>query len=544
MEQEGQLQKLKEQNSLLKKAVLQEQRRRTVAEEALGKSRAEGAALTARVEELSELLTSLSAGQHAGACADVAARSELQGQQTKASGWLNKNLGSMKTAGGAEGERMNKELYEELRVKAEEHECLHMRLFENGQELECLKEKLQESRAELGRARGSGDSSSSLHAEKHFSQDVELGIAAAERSADAVLATLDSALRFTSDFSVNAAALVQAAYETRLRGEGLPAIGESTDRIAETLKVTVPLLRQIMTGCHVHYSALGERLRRLQLLEGPRSPVDSHSRAARLLMEAAGQHHNRILALHNSAVCLRSALCACPVQLSMERGGGRGTGGGADTDCRHIQGAERTQVLAGRVKLAARGLAEAYETLRARWKEELDQESMWAERVSELEAFGPVGVPASLSLGALQQPRDHVQLVTANARLAQSYSGLAAAVSALDKALSAALAGIWGGQPAQGAEDIGGKNGRVNFADAVAALVKATTEWALALEAKMEEEQAAGLVLSPVGNDRMVKSAASICDLAASIHTRLVCGRWLAECSKRRMLFSFPFFIS
>ena len=57
------LQKLKQQNALLKKAVLQEQRRRTAADEALEKSKGEGLTLTAHIEELSALLTSLSTSQ-------------------------------------------------------------------------------------------------------------------------------------------------------------------------------------------------------------------------------------------------------------------------------------------------------------------------------------------------------------------------------------------------------------------------------------------------------------------------------------------------
>jgi hypothetical protein len=186
------------------------------------------------------------------------------------------------------------------------------------------------------------------------------------------------------------------------------------------------------------------------------------------------------------------------------------------------------------VKLAARGLAEVYETLQERWKEELDQESMWAQRVSKLEAVGPVGVPAAHSLGALQRPRGHDRLVASNARLARAYSGLAAAVWALDTALSAAIAGIWGGQPPRGVGGVGGEEGDANMLDAVDAVVKATTEWVFALEGKMEEEQAAGLVLSPVGNERMVKSAAGICDLAGSIHTRLVSGRWPSEVGEAR----------
>lgn len=176
--------------------------------------------------------------------------------------------------------------------------------------------------------------------------------------------------------------------------------------MGEKLEVAVPLLRLLMTAYTVHHAALGERLQRLQILEGVRAPSPSHTRAARQLVAGAAQHHRFIVTLHSNAAALRSALRQRransaaltssaegmpPFKNTIEPILGAGLSVGAST------GAEGSPskgagvgVLVWRIKAALRGLAEVYETLSACWEDVLREETTWAERVADAETFGPV----------------------------------------------------------------------------------------------------------------------------------------------------------
>ena len=111
---QAQVTKMRSQQEVLKRAVLQEQRRRGEAEQARD-------TLAAQVSELTEL----------------AAGHEIGGRPatTPASGWLTKGLGGWMGAAGhpgreRDGKRGLPALEAELLAKAEENEALHIRLSE------------------------------------------------------------------------------------------------------------------------------------------------------------------------------------------------------------------------------------------------------------------------------------------------------------------------------------------------------------------------------------------------------------------------------
>lgn len=118
---EEQVTKMRSQQEVLKRAVLQEQRRRGEAEQARD-------TLSAQVAELTEL----AAGHHEAGARDGTA---VRPAAAPASGWLTKGLGGwMGSAGHPDRERDGKRgaiaLEEELLAKAEENEALHIRLSE------------------------------------------------------------------------------------------------------------------------------------------------------------------------------------------------------------------------------------------------------------------------------------------------------------------------------------------------------------------------------------------------------------------------------
>ena len=378
------LPKLQQQNALLKKAVLQEQRRRQEADGALEQSRGDGAALRARVDELSELLAAVSSSQapHAAAAA-AAAATAASGSKGGEPGWLRKNLGWARAGDGAGQGASAPELAmlrEELRAKAEENERLHMQLFERSQELEAAREDLHAARAELERragerarapggagdqARARQEEAQERHAQQFWARADRL-VAAAERSAidaqsamDAARVSCSLAWRGASlgDAVPRRSALLQEVVcapahtgggggaHAALTGGETPwwASGKDAERAAGLLEAVVPLLRQLMVHYTVHHCAVRERLQRHLALEGARAPTPGHARAARQLGEATERHHTCIAALHTNATSLRAALRAQGAQ-SVRRAGHadalQGNGAGAPGSADGSEGVE------------------------------------------------------------------------------------------------------------------------------------------------------------------------------------------------------------
>ena len=342
MEDPQLLPKLQQQNALLKKAVLQEQQRRVEADGALEQSRSEGAALRARVDELSELLASIASSQPPHASGGAAT-----GGQGGGPGWL-RSLG-WKGAGNGRGNGVVM-LQEELRAKAEENEHLHMQLFERNQELLAVRDDLHAARAELERRAGErgmapvpGDLVLSRQREQErqalqqFWDSADRLVAAAERSAFDAQSAMEAArvscglgclnkdALMDGDPAPSRSALVQeaafgppapsptgsggGAHAAQTSGEA-PwwASGGGAARAGGLLEAVVPLLRQLMVNYNVHHCAIRERLERFHALEGALAPTPCHARAARQLCEATERHHSSIAALHTSATSLRAAL--------------------------------------------------------------------------------------------------------------------------------------------------------------------------------------------------------------------------------------------
>ena len=434
------LQKLKQQNALLKKAVLQEQRRRTAADEALEKSKGEGLTLTAHIEELSALLTSLSTSQlHVDTAPPVQqSRKDLEGsgwRKNLSLGWMGKGDSAVQSDGG-EGKAAT--LREELHAKAEENERLHMRLFATSQELEHVKEDLQATRAEVklnsNKTLPCGSEVQSQHQRQHqvmdaaqqqFWAQAESAIAAAERSAFDAQQALDAA-RVSSVLSVVPAlrgnalpVLTSPSWLTPREGGRIPDLpttrevpwwtkGDQGGHVGKMLEVAVPMLRELMTTYTVHHAALGERMQRLQMLGGTLAPSPGHTRTARQLVVVVERHHRCIMALHSSTAALRTALCphrtasapriasqggSEPIVNTIELISGAGGKGSASAGAEGANGkGAGVGVLVWRMKTALRDLAQVYDTLRVCWEDELREETVWVERVAEAETFGPVCV--------------------------------------------------------------------------------------------------------------------------------------------------------
>jgi hypothetical protein len=343
------LPKMQQQNALLKKAVLQEQRRRAEADGELEQSRSEGAALRARVDELSELLASVASIQPPHASGGTAT-----GGQGGGPGWL-RNLG-WKGAGNGRGsgvvgvEQELAMLQEEIRAKAEENERLHMQLFERNQELLAVRDDLHAARAELERRAGeramapvpgdlvpSRQREQERQAQQQFWDSADRLVAAAERSAFDAQSAMEAArvscglvcltkdALMDGDPAPSRSALVQeaafgppapaptvsgnGAHAAQTSGEApCWASGWGAARAGGLLEAVVPLLRQLMVNYNVHHCAIRERLERLHAIEGALAPTPCHARAARQLCEATERHHSSIAALHASATSLRAAL--------------------------------------------------------------------------------------------------------------------------------------------------------------------------------------------------------------------------------------------
>ena len=354
MEDPQLLPKLQQQNALLKKAVLQEQQRRVEADGALEQSRSEGAALRARVDELSELLASIASSQPPHASGGAAT-----GGQGGGPGWLRslgwKGAGNGRGGGGVVGAPEHGELAmlrEELRAKAEENERLHMQLFERNQELLAVRDDLHAARAELER-RAAGERGMApvprdlvlsrqreqeRQALQQFWDSADRLVAAAERSALDAQSAMEAArvscglARWCQEAALmngdpaprRSALLQEAAFEppapaptdsgggahaAKTSGEA-PwwASGGGAARAGGLLEAVVPLLRQLMVNYNVHHCAIRERLERFHALEGALAPTPCHARAARQLCEATERHDSSIAALHTSATSLRAAL--------------------------------------------------------------------------------------------------------------------------------------------------------------------------------------------------------------------------------------------
>jgi hypothetical protein len=438
--------KLQQQNTVLKKAVVQEQKRSAVAEEALSAARDENAILVARIEELSALLASLTTNRHH---AESPSGATGKGKnKSEGSGWLRKNLGWM---GGAEGSvgsngdgKHSKEhfatLQEELSAKAEENERLHMCLFEKSRELESVNEDLQETRRELNHARSQSLEllrSQFAGAQQQFWVQSESAIANLERSALGTLAALE-AVKMASppgqDFTIASRFSLRTMTAPQELHSGTPAstkhagdrghsqqasreapwwtTGAIAEHLGGVLEAALPLLRQLMTAYTVHHAALGQRLQRLDLLDGARAPSPSHSRAARELMGAAGQHHTCMRELHAVAASLRAALCphrasllsqhpsslaATPIKNAIEPLNGPAVPSTAAAAAAASPAAARARAhesqvgdLAWRAHGAVRRVAQMYGEMKECWAQLLREEASWAGRVSDAHTFGPV----------------------------------------------------------------------------------------------------------------------------------------------------------
>ena len=140
------------------------------------------------------------------------------------------------------------------------------------------------------------------------------------------------------------------------------------------------------------------------------------------------------------------------------------------------------------------------------------------------EAFGPQGDLAAVGTAAATAPAPppaaapHASgqarlLLAADQRASKAHAALAQAVSTLERLLSRALT-----QGAHAAAQFSREDEEgAAVADAGGEVMQAVEEWAYALEAKMEAERLAGLAVSAVSSDRMVKSSASICDIIARL---------------------------
>ena len=312
------LAKQQQQNAVLKRAVVQEQKKRAAAEEALVKSTEEAAALAERVEELSALLAALSSATSQPQSSTTDASPAATGGSS-GTGWLQKNLGWIKggePAGRNDPERSGAAaaglaaLQEELSAKAEENERLHMRLFDSSQELQRIKEDLEQARSQLAQSRNQrapslpAPSPSPSSAERRqdllFWAQIEHALGAAECSAANAQTALEALafaslpatqdrrvsvtpmpggqealpslgranLAYQSPSSSEHAAERSSLYRTPDSG-GLPcwAEGERAQRVGSVLEAAVPLLRQLATSYCVHHGAQTERLQRLFVLQ-------------------------------------------------------------------------------------------------------------------------------------------------------------------------------------------------------------------------------------------------------------------------------------
>ena len=437
----------------------------------------------------------------------------------------------------------------DLQKLVEENEHLHMRLLKTSQELEVVKQVLRQTRAELARQ-------TLAHRSEHTSQrqplelqdqhartstqrgvwtQIENAITSAERTASNAMSALEAAKKLAS---VHARSALPAEVALGSNIE-VPwwATGERATRVGEMLKTVVPLLRQLMTTYTVHHVALRERLYRFQALEGARAASPSHIRAARRLVDATERHHRCLIALHTGAVSLRSAVCPPRTKtITTNAAVASGTslkqtiepvlGAGGSCEGKDVGTPDPIGVgmLAWKTKGAFRGLAEVYEDMRVCWEEELREETTWVERVLAAEAFGPqgdlaaVGTAAAAAAPPPPPPAPHASgqarlLLAADQRASKAHAALAKAVSTLERLLSRALT-----QGAHAAAQCSREDEEgAAVADAGGEVMQAGEEWAYALEAKMEAERLAGLAVSAVSSDRMVKSSASICDIIARL---------------------------
>jgi hypothetical protein len=434
------------------------------------------------------------------------------------------------------------------RQKVEENEHLHMRLFQTSQELELVKEELRQTRAELARQTLAHRSENTSQRQPLELQDqhartatqrgvwtqIENAITSAERTASKAMSALEAAKKLAS-VHARSAFPAEVALGSSIE---VPwwATGERATRVGEMLKTVVPLLRQLMTTYTVHHIALRERLYRFQALDGARAASPSHIRAARRLVDATERHHRCLIALHTGAVSLRSAVCpprtetitihaavASGTSLKQTIDPVLGAGGSCEGNDVGTPDPIGVGLLAWKTKGAFRGLAEVYEDMRVCWEEELREETTWAERVLAAEAFGPQGDPAvgtatatAEEAGAAAAPRASGQarlLQAADQRASKAHAALAQAVSTLERLLSRALTqGAYAAAQCSREDEEGAA-----VAEAGGEVMQAGEEWAYALEAKMEAERLAGVAVSAVSSDRMVKSSASICDIIARL---------------------------